>query len=439
MKLKKVLTLSLAAAMAAAAITGCGSAKPEEGKGTDADTEVKEERTVKVMTIWNEDAQGGTQTLKALSDEYCADHPEISVEIEVVAQTDMPSKLSVLAASGELPDLFIATDGSQSGIFYEQGLIKNIDEFLEENNIKDIISDTTRQGLINIQTSSSEELYTLPTEQNIEGFWYNKKMFEENGWKVPETMEEFMVICEDAKSKGIQALAVDGVDKFYFSRLWGGYVNSKLGTDALIKANAGEMSFCDPAFLEAYQWVADLNLNGYMGQGVTTIDSSTMNGLFLTGGAAMEYNGSWFTSNLNNPEENQLGEDIGFFGFPTVEDAVGKQIDYPQNYGTAWVIGSKNYDEVLSEFLAYVFAGYGDKSMETQGMLSGFEMKEEHEMPYYTQLVSDMIAEAGSAAVWPEYKMTTEGMQTSLDNGQMLVLGEMTPEDYGASLDAFFE
>ncbi len=436
MKWKKAVSLALIGTMMAS-LAGCGST----GGGTSdqAADSGTQERTIKVMTIWNEDVQGGTQTLKALSDEYCAEHPEITVEIEVVAQTDMPSRLSVLAASGELPDLFIATDTAQSATFYEQGLIYSVDDFLEENGIQDIISESTRQGLINVQAAEGDELYTLSTEQNIEGFWYNKQMFEENGWEVPETMDEFMAICEDAVSKGIQPLSVDGMDKFYFTRLWGGYVTSKLGVDALINANAGEQSFSDPAFLEAYQWVQDLNTNGYMGEGVTTIDSSTMNSVFLTGGAAMEYNGSWVTSNLNNEEENQLGENVGFFGFPSVDGAVADQNDYCQNYGTAWVIGSNNYDDALNDWLVYVFSGYGDKSMETQGMLSGFEMKEEHEMPYYTQMVVDLIAEAGEAAVWPEYKMETEAMQTSLDNSQLLILGEMTPEDYGASLDAFYE
>lgn len=433
MKAKKIISLGLASVMVFG-LVGCGTSSTDDSTGQSTDG-----RTIKVMTIWNEDVQGGTKTLKALSDEYCAEHPEVNVEIEVVAQTDMPSKLSVLAASGDLPDLFIATDAAQSGTFYEQGLLKSVDEFMEENGIQDIISDTTREGLINIQVAESDELYTLPTEQNIEGFWYNKKIFEENNWKVPTTVDEFMEICEDAKSKGIQALSVDGVDKFYFSRLWGGYVTAKLGTDALIQANAGEMSWSDDAFLEAYQWVQDLNTNGYMGEGVTTIDSAAMNAVFLTGNAAMEYNGSWFTSNLNNSEENQLGEDVGFFGFPTVEGGVGKQTNFCQNYGTSWVIGAKNYDEILNDFLVYVFTGYGDKSMETQGMLSGFEMKEEHEIPYYTQMVMDLINEAETPAVWAEYKMQSEAMDASLDNAQMLVLGEMSPEDYGATLDSFYQ
>lgn len=429
MKGKKVLSLSMAALLAASMVPA-----------TAVSADSKDERTIKVLTIWNENVQGGTQTLKKLSDEYCEQHPEIKVDIEVVAQTDMNSKLSVLAASNELPDLFIEVDTAQANTFITQGLVKNVDEFLADNGLQDILSESTHDGLINLQgTTGVDDLYILPTEQNIEGFWYNKKMFEENGWEVPTTMDEFMKICEDASSKGIQPLSVDGVDKFYFTRLWGGYATSKLGTDALVKANAGELSWSDDAFKEAYQWVADLNDKGYMGAGVTTVDSATMNAVFLSGGADMEYNGSWFASNLNNEEENSLGEDVGFFGFPQVEGAKAEQKDYVQNYGTSWMISNKNYDDALNDWLTYVFSGYGDTSMETQGVLSGFEMKEDHDMPYYTKLVSDMISEAGTACVWPEYKMPSEGMNTSLNNSQMLVLGEMSPEDYGASLDAFYK
>lgn len=424
MKTRRMISTAVAAGMIFSACSGIPASADDQ-------------RTIKVLTIWNETAQGGTQTLKYVSDQYCAEHPEVNVEIEVVAQTDLPSKLSVLAASNELPDLFIEADTAQANTFITQGLVKSVDEFLTENNMTDAISESVHDGLINLQgTTGIEELYILPTEQNIEGFWYNKKMFEENGWEVPATMDEFMAICEDAKQKGITAISVDGVDKFYFTRLWGGYVTSKLGSDALVKANAHELTWSEEGFLEAYQWVQDLNQNGYMGAGVTTIDSATMNAVFLTGGAAMEYNGSWVASNLNDETQNMLGEEVGFFGFPEVENAVAKQNDYVQNYGTSWMIGNKNYDEALKNWLAYVFSNYGDASMETQGVLSGFNTKEEHEAPFYTKMISEIIEGAGVAGVWPEYKMSSEGMNTSLNNSQMLVLGEMTPAEYGESLDS---
>ena len=187
MKGKKVLSLSMAALLAASMVPA-----------TAVSADSKDERTIKVLTIWNENVQGGTQTLKKLSDEYCEQHPEIKVDIEVVAQTDMNSKLSVLAASNELPDLFIEVDTAQANTFITQGLVKNVDEFLADNGLQDILSESTHDGLINLQgTTGVDDLYILPTEQNIEGFWYNKKMFEENGWEVPTTMDEFMKICVD--------------------------------------------------------------------------------------------------------------------------------------------------------------------------------------------------------------------------------------------------
>lgn len=60
MKGKKVLSLSMAALLAASMVPA-----------TAVSADSKDERTIKVLTIWNENVQGGTQTLKKLSDEYC--------------------------------------------------------------------------------------------------------------------------------------------------------------------------------------------------------------------------------------------------------------------------------------------------------------------------------------------------------------------------------
>ena len=137
MKGKKVLSLSMAALLAASMVPA-----------TAVSADSKDERTIKVLTIWNENVQGGTQTLKKLSDEYCEQHSEIKVDIEVVAQTDMNSKLSVLAASNELPDLFIEVDTAQANTFITQGLVKNVDEFLADNGLQDILSESTQLGLM---------------------------------------------------------------------------------------------------------------------------------------------------------------------------------------------------------------------------------------------------------------------------------------------------
>ncbi len=43
--------------------------------------------------------------------------------------------------------------------------------------------------------------YALPYVANAAGILYNKDLFEENGWKVPTTWQEFTTLCDGNKAK----------------------------------------------------------------------------------------------------------------------------------------------------------------------------------------------------------------------------------------------
>lgn len=51
-------------------------------------------------------------------------------------------------------------------------------------------------------------LYAYPLDCSGEGVFYNKKVFEDNGLKVPETYEDFLTVCDTLKSKGITPVAL---------------------------------------------------------------------------------------------------------------------------------------------------------------------------------------------------------------------------------------
>ena len=48
-----------------------------------------------------------------------------------------------------------------------------------------------------------EGIYALPYAANAAGILYNKDMFQEHGWKIPETWNEFLDLCEKIKSSGV--------------------------------------------------------------------------------------------------------------------------------------------------------------------------------------------------------------------------------------------
>ena len=48
--------------------------------------------------------------------------------------------------------------------------------------------------------------YAVPYVANAAGVLYNRGMFQENGWEIPETWEEFKALCDTIQAAGIQPL-----------------------------------------------------------------------------------------------------------------------------------------------------------------------------------------------------------------------------------------
>ena len=388
-----------------------------------------------ILAIWNED-EAGSKIIKTLSDEFAETHPGFSYEIEVVAQNDLNQKMSVLAASDAVPDLFINSTSEMAHNLYVQGLTVPADTLLADTGIQDCISQSVHDGMINLQYDPADGiLLGLPTEANIEGYWYNKEIFAQYGLEVPTTWEEFENVVKTLKDNGVQPFSVSGDQKWPVTRMIATYINSKMGPEALVKAERGEMEFTNDTFIEAYTWIQNLGMNGDLGVSPNTIDYDTAEAVFLSGKAAMFYMGSWISRDLVNEDVNFIGDAVGFFGAPTFADGVGEQNQYIQNYGTTWQIGKKNYDNPLCrEWLAYIFSHYGDAAMTLNGAISGYAVSDDVEVPAYVQMILDLFETAGTPGIWPECFLTTEGTAVSQDNVQLLISGDMTPEAYAQAM-----
>ena len=49
----------------------------------------------------------------------------------------------------------------------------------------------------------------LPYVANAAGVLYNKDMFAEHGWEIPQTWDEFISLCEEIQNEGIHPLYLD--------------------------------------------------------------------------------------------------------------------------------------------------------------------------------------------------------------------------------------
>ena len=270
------------------------------------------------LSTWNE-SEDKVQLLTALTEQYKAEvNPDFNFNLSVIASDDLQRQIKIYVASNEMPEMFVYYCGRPLQELIAADLVVN----MKDTSVYQYLDPSAISLLGLLEGKYAEEgLYELPLGMNVEGFWYNKEMFEEFGIEIPQTWDELLAACETLKANGITPIGMGGSSKWTLTRLIHAYAIRKLGPDCMYKAADGLLSFNDPGFVEAAQAVQDLAQNGYFGEGYLTLANGDAEDMLITGVCAMIYDGSWITSKLNDDTKNLLGENIGFFNVPTVEMA----------------------------------------------------------------------------------------------------------------------
>lgn len=454
---KRLLSVVLCLAMLVAIVAGCGSnsetttgttttaAPAETTKAPDASTDETTvdpsgdpqiEKHIKILSIWAQDRDNG-KLMTDLLDRYIAEvNPNFSYDFELVSADQLKQKVATLAASDDLPDIFVYESGKPIVELIEADKILDVGAALEEIGVMNMLDDGAVSLLKTL--SGTEELYDLPLGMNVEGFWYNKAAFEKAGVEVPTTWEDFEAACAKLSEAGVQPLTAGGADKWPVTRLINSYVMRSMGVDAMKKAGSGEAKYTDAGYVEAAQKIQDLAKAGYFGVGVTTVDQNTAGNMLLSGEAAMFYNGSWFTEALT-ADTNPAGEDgIGFFNIPVVDESKGTITEYSMNCGNILCLDKAKYDEGTANFLKYFVSNIGNEAMSQFGAVKGYKYDVEGDLSTYSQIVADELAKVTKASTWFEASMNSEVSTVAQENVQTLINGDMTAEEYMQSIqDAY--
>ncbi|MDN4474732.1 extracellular solute-binding protein [Demequina sp. SYSU T00192] len=411
-------------------LTACsGSSEPDssdsaDGGGASTSTEFTYLGQTQNTTI--------VGTLEALEADQCAAAAEGTPLVpDAIDGTTWDQQLQVYAANDALANMSMAA-GTPSLMqdFISAGKVLNLTEAFAELGIEGKILPAAEATLK--QLYNSDDLYALPTEYNIEGFWYNKQLLEDNGVEPPATWDDLVAAAETLDAAGVQPFVAAGSDGWPVTRLVGNYIFRSLGADALQKVADGEASLTDAEYVEAADAVAALGEAGYFGAAAGSVDYNTAMNQFLTGGGAFFYMGSWALGNFNDEEQNQIGADnIGYLPFPEVEGGAGSIDEVPANAGIPVMFTTANYTDDIGEWLTCVTESYGDVALAEFGQVTGFEVTEiPADQSELTTLVQDTIAAASGSVLWFEAAFTSEGTTVSQTNGGGLASGNLSGQEF---------
>jgi raffinose/stachyose/melibiose transport system substrate-binding protein len=354
----------------------------------------------------------------------------LPLKVDTVPQTSLDQKLQLLAGQNALPVQFAAGNApALTQQLYTSGKVADLESELKKLGVFDQVQPA---AVSTVKALYGGRFEVLPYEYNIEGIFYNKKVFSRYGLSVPTTWDQLVSDAARLSAAGVQPFSASGQQGWPLTRLISSYLYRSLGPGALQAVADGTAKLTDPQYVKAAQEIADLGRKGYFGKGVGSIDYDTAMNQFLSGKAAMFYMGSWALTNIADAKQDQVGaQNVGFMPFPAVTGGKGSIDQYPSNVGLPMTLNAKSLDGKVGDWVGCIARNYGSTALKDQGSISGFKVNTPvPDANAVTKQVRDTISASRQSVLWFEALFSTKATTVSQTDAAPLVTGGMSPQDF---------
>ncbi|MEH7480958.1 extracellular solute-binding protein [Neobacillus drentensis] len=287
-----LLSASLLLATACSSDSASGDKKSSGGKGEKV-----------VVDLYNSKVEIVDQ-LKALTDKYTNEHPNITFNLETADSTVLKTKF----ASNKAPDIFY-NGGYQDAQTWKDKL----EDLSDQPWVKDAYENALKPMTID------GKIYGQPMNMEGYGFAYNKKLFKKAGiTELPKTFSELEEAAKKLKDAGITPFS-NGYQESWVLSDHGLNVpfTYQADPDAFIKGlNDGTGKIEGNEHIENYFKLLDLTMK-YGNKNPLTTDYNTQVTQFATSKAAMIQQGNWIQPMLDKIDPNL---EVGFIPMALSDD-----------------------------------------------------------------------------------------------------------------------
>ena len=224
MKKKKAISAVLAASMLAAVILpGCGS---DESSGK---TEIE------ILQYKPEAATYFDQ----VEDQFNATHDDIHLTIS--SPNDATTILRTRFIREDYPDIIGIGGDINYSYYLDADILADVSDYPGLADVKESYIDILEA----LEITPKDGTYGVPYVANAAGILYNRDMFEEHGWEIPESWDELMDLCEEIEAEGILPFYFGFRDTWTCLAPWNSLAVDLAPADTCQKVNAGETTFSE--------------------------------------------------------------------------------------------------------------------------------------------------------------------------------------------------
>jgi raffinose/stachyose/melibiose transport system substrate-binding protein len=175
---------------------------------------------------------------EAIEERFNATHDDIHLTIE--SPNEATTVLKTRLVREDYPDIIgIGGDINYSN-FLDAGLFMDISDFEGIADVKPSYLEMEKE----LEFIPQDGVYALPYVANCAGILYNKDIFEEYGWSIPETWSEFTSLCEEIQdTTDLYPLYFGFKDTWTCLAPWNALAVGLASPDTCSQVNAGNTTF----------------------------------------------------------------------------------------------------------------------------------------------------------------------------------------------------
>lgn len=318
-----------------ALLSGCGANRGANGK------------TVVEIVQYKPEA---VKAFDALEEKFNSTHDDIELVID--SPNDAMTILKTRFIREDYPDIIgIGGDINYSN-FLDSDMLMDVSDYPGLADIKESYLKINEE----LEFVPTDGTYAVPYMANAAGVLYNRDIFEEHGWTIPTTLDEFYELCDEIQEQEILPLYFGFRDTWTCLAPWNAICVDLAPSDICSQVNAGTATFA-----EAYHDAAEVtkSLLAYAESDPYAYSYNDACTAFARGESAMYVIGSYAVPQIKsvNPDIN-----IDSFVFPASNDAQQNVLNSGNDLQWSVMAGKEDKKEAIYEVLDFL---YEDENIQT--------------------------------------------------------------------------
>lgn len=303
------------------------------------------------LTMWLDVTGGATVADCIISDVVGPYNAQGGAQVKATLQPNGWTATQTALAGGGGPDVVITPGPSFANELARAGQIVPLDAIAQQYDWASTFAPWSLQ-----LGRSGEQLFSIPNEVETLVLYYNKTLFEANGWAPPTTIDQMMALGQTVSDAGIIPFAHANAE-WRPANEWylGEFLNHGAGPEVIYQALTGAIPWTDPQIVAALQPLNQMQTSGWFMGGLdryyttTTADASSA---LAYGDAAMKIEGTWFQADADTYFD-EAGQEWDWVPMPSKD---GAEI-YDLGIGSTYSINASSAHRAeTADFLNYYFS-----------------------------------------------------------------------------------